>query len=53
MDGALLNALTGLLNDINPFISLVAAYLYLKAARTLNEHDKRISKLEWKDESNG
>ena len=51
MDGVLLNSFAGLLSDINPLISLVAAYLYLKAAQTLNQHDKRISKLEWEQDN--
>ncbi|EEX66992.1 MULTISPECIES: hypothetical protein [Vibrio] len=52
MDSVLVSALTGLSGDVSPVLVLWTGYLLLKTTRTITEHDKRISKLEW-EQNNG
>ncbi|CAK2028079.1 conserved hypothetical protein [Vibrio crassostreae] len=51
MDGAIINALVSLTGEVNPALTLCSIYLLLKVTRTQQEHDKRISKLEWENDN--
>ncbi|WP_170965379.1 hypothetical protein [Vibrio lentus] len=51
MDGAIINALAGLTGEINPALTAWTIYLLLKVTRTQQEHDKRISRLEWESDN--
>lgn len=46
-----ISSLVELSNGINPVLVIWTGYLLLKTSRTLNEHDKRISRLEWENDA--
>ncbi|ODS10168.1 hypothetical protein [Vibrio scophthalmi] len=52
MDSMLIGSLVELSEGTSSALILWTGYVLLKATRTLSEHDKRISKLEW-ESNNG